>query len=57
MQGEKSFYDEIKSIFHYFLRAIIEANKKILKYQSSTFNILIQKHLTVCNIFKQLKKN
>ena len=29
-ENEKSFEDEIKSIFHYFWRTIIEANKKNL---------------------------
>ena len=29
LDNEKSFQDEIKSIFHHFERAIIEANKKI----------------------------
>ena len=28
LENEKSFYDEIKSIFHNFWRAIIEANNK-----------------------------
>ena len=28
IKNEKSFQDEIKNIFHYFLRAVIEANKK-----------------------------
>ena len=28
LENEKSFSDEIKSIFHHFWRAIIEANKK-----------------------------
>ena len=28
LKNEKSFKDEMKSIFHYFVRAIIEANKK-----------------------------
>ena len=28
LQKEKSFYDEIKSIFHHFYGAFIEANKK-----------------------------
>ena len=27
VENEKSFQDEIKSIFHLFLRAFIEANK------------------------------
>ena len=27
LENEKSFYDEIKSIFHHFLRAFIETNK------------------------------
>ena len=32
LEIEKSFYDEIKSIFHPFLKAIIEANKgKLMK--------------------------
>ena len=30
LQNEKSFQDEIKSIFHHFLRAFIEANKAVI---------------------------
>ena len=29
LENEKSFYDEIKTIFHHLWRAIIEANKNI----------------------------
>ena len=29
IENEKSFWDEIKSIFHQFWRAVIEANNKI----------------------------
>ena len=29
LENEKSFYDEIKNIFHHFWKAIIKANKKI----------------------------
>ena len=37
LQNEKSFYDEIKTIFHHFWRAIIEANKTFfLEGESST---------------------
>ena len=28
LENDKSFYDEIKSIFHHFQRAFIKANKK-----------------------------
>ena len=28
LENEKNFYDEIKSIFHHFYKAFIEANKK-----------------------------
>ena len=41
LENEKSSYDEIKSIFHNFWRASIEANKKIfLKGESATLSIL-----------------
>ena len=30
LKKEKSFQDEVKSIFHHFWRAVIETNKKIL---------------------------
>ena len=39
LENEKSFYDEIKSIFYHFLRAIIEVNKKIfLEGESPTLS-------------------
>ena len=39
LENEKSFYDEIKSIFHHCGRAITEANKKIfLEGESPTLN-------------------
>ena len=40
LENEKSFYDEIKSVFHHFCRAIIEANKKnfFLEGGSPTLN-------------------
>ena len=39
LENEKSFQDEIKSIFHHFWRAIIEANKKNLEGESPNLNI------------------
>ena len=39
LENEKSFKDEIKSIFHHFLKAFIEANKAIfLEGESRTLN-------------------
>ena len=35
-ENEKSFSDEIKSIFHHFSRTIIEANKKKLFFEDKT---------------------
>ena len=40
LENEKSFQDEIKSIFYNFLRAIIEANKKgFLEGESPTLKV------------------
>ena len=41
LENEKSFYNEIKSTFHHFWRAIIETNKKhFLEGESPTFRLL-----------------
>ena len=41
LENEKSFFDEIKSIFHIFSRAIIWwKNKKLIKIADTTFNIM-----------------
>ena len=40
LENEKSFLDEIKTIFHHFGRAIIEANKKFfLEGESATLSV------------------
>ena len=41
LENEKSFYDEIKNIFHHFWRAIIEANNKIFfgRWESNFKNV------------------
>ena len=47
LENEKSFYDEIKSIFHQFWRAIIEANKQFFfESESPTLIILSHSNLT-----------
>ena len=50
IENKKSFEDEIKSIFHYFGRAIIEANQKdFLEGQSPTLtNSRVKTHEKKC---------
>ena len=40
LENEKSFWDEIKSIFYHFWRVIIEVNKKFFGRWESDFNNL-----------------
>ena len=40
LENEKSFEDKIKSIFHHFGRAIIEANKKFFGRWEPDFKLL-----------------
>ena len=42
LENEKSFEDEIKTIFHYFRRAIIEANKFFFQGESPTLKINLE---------------
>ena len=50
LENEKSFYDVIKSIFHHFLRAIIDANI-FLEGESPTLNL---HNSTICNLLSYL---
>ena len=52
LENEKSFYDEIKSIFHHFLRAFIEANKAnlFLEGESLTLRPLVLISIFFINI-------
>ena len=43
LENDKSFYDEIKSIFHHFVRAFIEVNKgNFLEGESPTLTPFVQ---------------
>ena len=42
LENEKSFEDEIKTIFHNFRRAIIEANKFFFQGESPTLKINLE---------------
>ena len=43
LENRKSFSDEIKSIFHHFYRAFIEANKPIFFKKKKTQMSFVQK--------------
>ena len=42
LENEKSFEDEIKTIFHHFRRAIIEANNFFFQGESPTLKINLE---------------
>ena len=52
LENEKSFYDEIKSIFHHFSRAFTEANEKkfFLEGESPTLKIFVHNVINVLHL-------
>ena len=55
LENEKRFYDEIKSIFHHFWRAIIEANKKnFFEGKSPTLRISFDEFDSLLHLWNSL---